>query len=198
MHNKIYVNVFFFRGEHLLLFLAQTVARQTIEQRQFRPHRNAADARPKAKTKTLGTSGVTPPLPDHDLDPPRFARRALEFILQDWRAVSAMMRDGCRPPGEARYGVLTQYSLFLALICLVGTNLWNDIVTNFPLIQITFLGLDGDIDNRQHCPSSGALIHAMLLTHVMCWPVNWKLYVSPEHHFCCVLTCRLHENDKPS
>lgn len=84
------------------------MARQTIEQRQFRPHRNATDARPKGKTKTLGTSGATPPLPDHDLDPPRFARRALEFILQDWRAVSAMMRDGCRPLGEARYGVPLQ------------------------------------------------------------------------------------------
>lgn len=88
------------RGEHLLLFLAQTVARQTVEQRQFRPHRTATDARPKAKSKTLGASGTTPPLPEHDLDPPRFARRALEFILQDWRAVSAMVKDGCPPSGE--------------------------------------------------------------------------------------------------
>ena len=91
-----------FRGEHLLLFLAQTVARQTVEQRQFRPHRPATDARPKAKTRTLGTNGATPPLPEHDLDPPRFARKALEFILQDWRAVSAMLRDGCRSSGEAK------------------------------------------------------------------------------------------------
>ena len=97
-----YIAFLFFRGEHLILFLAQTVARQTIEQRQFRPHRSAAESRPKTKTKTLGTSAVTPPLPDHDLDPPKFARRALEFILQDWRAVSAMLRDGYRPFGEGR------------------------------------------------------------------------------------------------
>lgn len=90
------------RGEHLLLFLAQTVARQTVEQRQFRPHRTTTDTRPKAKTKTLGASGTPLPLPEHDLDPPRFARKALEFILQDWRAVSAMLRDGCRTPGDAR------------------------------------------------------------------------------------------------
>ncbi|XP_068706016.1 E3 ubiquitin-protein ligase UBR5-like [Montipora foliosa] len=85
------------RGEHLLLFLAQTVARQTVEQRQFRPHRSASESRPKTKSKSLGVSASSPPLPDHDLDPPKFARRALEFILQDWRAVSAMMRDGYRP-----------------------------------------------------------------------------------------------------
>ena len=86
----------------MLLFLAQTVARQTVEQRQFRPHRTTTDTRPKAKTKTLGASGTTLPLPEHDLDPPRFARKALEIILQDWRAVSAMLRDGCRTPGDAR------------------------------------------------------------------------------------------------
>lgn len=100
--------VIFYRGEHLLLFLAQTVARQTVEQRQFRPHRTASDSRPKAKSKTLGASGTTPPLPEHDLDPPRFARRALEYVLQDWRAVSAMMRDGCSgsSSGETRYDIL--------------------------------------------------------------------------------------------
>lgn len=100
--------VVFYRGEHLLLFLAQTVARQTIEQRQFRPHRTPTDSRPKAKSKTLGASGTTPPLPEHDLEPPRFARRALEYVLQDWRAVSAMMRDGCNGPcsGETKYDIL--------------------------------------------------------------------------------------------
>ena len=90
------------RGEHLLLFLAQTVARQTVEQRQFRPHRSASESRPKTKSKSLGVSASSPPLPDHDLDPPKFARRALEFILQDWRAVSAMMRDGYRPLADLR------------------------------------------------------------------------------------------------
>lgn len=82
--------------------MAQTVARQTVEQRQFRPLRTSAESRPKAKSKSLGASGTTPPLPDHDLSPPKFARRALEFILQEWRAVGAMMRDGYNPVTESR------------------------------------------------------------------------------------------------
>ncbi|XP_048590266.1 E3 ubiquitin-protein ligase UBR5-like isoform X2 [Nematostella vectensis] len=82
------------RGEHLLLFLVQTVSRQAVEQRQHHPHR-ANDTRPKTKSKTIGTCATTNPLPDHDLDPPRFARTALELIMQDWRAVKAMIMDGC-------------------------------------------------------------------------------------------------------
>lgn len=35
-------------------------------------------------------------MPEHDLEPPRFSRRALERILNDWTAVKAMLQDGCR------------------------------------------------------------------------------------------------------
>lgn len=30
-------------------------------------------------------------MPEHDLDPPKFARRALERLLQDWPAVKATL-----------------------------------------------------------------------------------------------------------
>lgn len=42
------------------------------------------------------TAGVTsePDMPDHDLEPPRFARRALERLLNDWAAVKAMIFSG--------------------------------------------------------------------------------------------------------
>lgn len=33
-------------------------------------------------------------MPDHDLEPPRFARRALERLLNDWQAVKAMIMSG--------------------------------------------------------------------------------------------------------
>lgn len=81
------------KGEHLLLFLAQMVARQTVEQCQHRPHRSS-DSRSKAKTKSLGVTAT--PMPQHDLEPPKFARKALEQIMQDWRAVKAMIMDGCK------------------------------------------------------------------------------------------------------
>lgn len=40
--------------------------------------------------------GVTtePDMPDHDLEPPRFARRALERLLNDWQAVKSMIMSG--------------------------------------------------------------------------------------------------------
>ena len=35
-------------------------------------------------------------MPEHNLEPPRFSRRALERILTDWTAVRAMLMTGCR------------------------------------------------------------------------------------------------------
>ena len=35
-----------------------------------------------------------PEMPDHDLEPPRFARCALERLLNNWPAVSAMLSTG--------------------------------------------------------------------------------------------------------
>lgn len=33
-------------------------------------------------------------MPEHDLEPPRFARKALERLLGDWNAVRAMIQTG--------------------------------------------------------------------------------------------------------
>ena len=41
-------------------------------------------------------SGGDPDMPEHDLEPPRFARRALERLLGDWKAVRAMMLTGAK------------------------------------------------------------------------------------------------------
>jgi hypothetical protein len=35
-----------------------------------------------------------PDVPDHDLEPPRFSRRALERLLNDWSAVRGMIMSG--------------------------------------------------------------------------------------------------------
>ena len=34
-------------------------------------------------------------MPEHDLEPPKFARVALETLLSDWSAVKAMIMTGC-------------------------------------------------------------------------------------------------------
>lgn len=35
-------------------------------------------------------------MPDHDLEPPRFSRKALERLLNDWPAVKAMIMSGVK------------------------------------------------------------------------------------------------------
>lgn len=77
------------RNEPILLFLIQTVGRQTNEQRQYRSRaRNASGNR---KTPSLDADAD---MPDHDLEPPRFAKKALDRLLTDWNAVKAMIMTG--------------------------------------------------------------------------------------------------------
>lgn len=40
-------------------------------------------------------------VPDHDLDPPRFARRAIQRLLGDYNSVRAMMLQGYRDPASS-------------------------------------------------------------------------------------------------
>ncbi|XP_072562057.1 E3 ubiquitin-protein ligase UBR5 isoform X7 [Paramormyrops kingsleyae] len=76
------------RGEHILLFLVQTVARQSVEHCQYRPPRIREDRNRKA------ASAEDSDMPDHDLEPPRFSQLALERVLQDWNALRSMVLFG--------------------------------------------------------------------------------------------------------
>ncbi|XP_022901003.2 E3 ubiquitin-protein ligase hyd isoform X2 [Onthophagus taurus] len=82
------------RGENILLFLAQTVGRQNHEQRQYRAARpRTASANSRNKTPS---SDVEVDVPEHDLEPPRFSRKALEHLLKDWKAVQSMIMTGTK------------------------------------------------------------------------------------------------------
>lgn len=41
-------------------------------------------------------------MPDHDLEPPRFSRKALERLLNDWPAVKAMIMSGVKNDTESK------------------------------------------------------------------------------------------------
>ncbi|XP_062127292.1 E3 ubiquitin-protein ligase hyd [Drosophila sulfurigaster albostrigata] len=94
------------KGESILLFLIQTVGRQIIEQRQYRFNvrvRNNVVANNTGNanaTNTVITNrkssslDVDSDMPDHDLEPPKFARKALERLLIDWQAVRSMIMSG--------------------------------------------------------------------------------------------------------
>ncbi|XP_068992895.1 E3 ubiquitin-protein ligase UBR5 isoform X2 [Neodiprion pinetum] len=92
------------RGESILLFLVQTVGRQSVEQRQYRsaPRQRSTSASRKTPssdeytfhTVFLSGLGADADMPDHDLEPPRFSRRALERLLNDWPAIQCMIMSG--------------------------------------------------------------------------------------------------------
>ncbi|XP_046357083.2 E3 ubiquitin-protein ligase UBR5-like isoform X2 [Haliotis rufescens] len=84
------------RGENILLFLVQTVGRQLVEQRQHRPSRTRVTTSRKTPMSDLDVD-----MPEHDLEPPRFSRRALERILNDWTAVRGMILSGDRQQGAS-------------------------------------------------------------------------------------------------
>ncbi|XP_075236131.1 E3 ubiquitin-protein ligase hyd isoform X1 [Lycorma delicatula] len=81
------------RGESILLFLVQTVGRQSVEQRQYRASRPRSASASSRKTPS---SDIEPDMPDHDLEPPRFSRRAFERLLNDWAAVKGMIMSGVK------------------------------------------------------------------------------------------------------
>lgn len=53
-------------------------------------------------------------MPEHDLEPPRFARRALEKLLTNWSAVKSLFLGGCKeinkqiPLEEEEFFLLSQ------------------------------------------------------------------------------------------
>lgn len=78
-----------YRGENILLFLVQTVGRQLQEHRQFR-----SSTRSAVLSKRRPAEDQPSDAPDHDLDPPKFCRRALEKLLTDYQAVRALLNMG--------------------------------------------------------------------------------------------------------
>ncbi|XP_076167114.1 E3 ubiquitin-protein ligase hyd isoform X4 [Ptiloglossa arizonensis] len=89
------------RGESILLFLVQTVGRQLVEQRQCRsaPRPRSTSASRKGPSSD-GLSQDSADMPDHDLEPPRFSRKALERLLNDWPAVQCMIMTGVTVNGN--------------------------------------------------------------------------------------------------
>ncbi|VDN04928.1 unnamed protein product [Thelazia callipaeda] len=73
------------RGEHLLLFLARTVGRQIVEQEHFQR---------RVLKKTQGS--MIDSAPEHDLEPPKFARTAFVKLLGDWRTVKSLVMLGVK------------------------------------------------------------------------------------------------------
>ncbi|XP_034475601.1 E3 ubiquitin-protein ligase hyd [Drosophila innubila] len=92
------------KGESILLFLIQTVGRQIVEQRQYRFNVRVRNVGNNTGTSNGSNTVITNrksssldidnDMPDHDLEPPKFARKALERLLIDWQAVRSMIMSG--------------------------------------------------------------------------------------------------------
>nr|CAD2183928.1 unnamed protein product [Meloidogyne enterolobii] len=79
------------KGEHILLFLARTVDRQLIEQEGY-----AKRSKRPGLTTTTTAYGV--PIPEHDLEPPKFARKALDLAIGNWDVVKSLLDVGIKKP----------------------------------------------------------------------------------------------------
>nr|CAD2185644.1 unnamed protein product [Meloidogyne enterolobii] len=79
------------KGEHILLFLARTVGRQLIEQEGY-------TKRSKRPGPTTTTTAYGVPIPEHDLEPPKFARKALDLAIGNWDVVKSLLDVGIKKP----------------------------------------------------------------------------------------------------
>lgn len=73
--------------------MARTVGRQTVEQENF-TRRNKLRAGHQSSQR--GNNSNEQIIPEHDLNPPKFARRAFEIMLGDWPAVKTLLEVGMR------------------------------------------------------------------------------------------------------
>ncbi|CDW54071.1 E3 ubiquitin protein ligase UBR5 [Trichuris trichiura] len=92
------------RKEHIALFLARTLTRQIAEQRQFQLLRCKSECRSTANqgrlckfifdfsSSTLCCTVVR--MPEYDLDPPRFAQKALDLLFSRWDVMESMIMIG--------------------------------------------------------------------------------------------------------
>ncbi|XP_055716882.1 E3 ubiquitin-protein ligase hyd isoform X7 [Phlebotomus papatasi] len=126
------------RGESILLFLIQTVGRQLAEQSQYRSSSRVRNPASSNSRKTPSMD-VDTDMPEHNLEPPRFAKKAVDRLLMDWAAVRAMIMTGVeqkqetpvttppppapsnRPSGQTIYDEMDNQSLYLQSQS--GTNL---------------------------------------------------------------------------
>uniref|UniRef100_A0A914KXE7 UBR-type domain-containing protein n=1 Tax=Meloidogyne incognita TaxID=6306 RepID=A0A914KXE7_MELIC len=75
------------KGEHILLFLARTL----IEQEGY-------TKRSKRPGPTTTTTAYGVPIPEHDLEPPKFARKALDLAIGNWDVVKSLLDVGIKKP----------------------------------------------------------------------------------------------------
>ncbi|UXI21599.1 alkaline phosphatase tissue-nonspecific isozyme [Sarcoptes scabiei] len=87
------------RGEHILLFLVQTVSRQIVEQKQYRPMRSRG-SHSSSRSKTTDNLDELSNIPDHNLEPPKFSRKVLDKLLGDWPTLKSMILTGYRAANE--------------------------------------------------------------------------------------------------
>ena len=97
------------KSEHLLIYLAHVTGRQMQEQKNYKRHcggssssNTSNSSRKMGYTSDIGSgsnSGIGD-MPQHDLEPPNFARRALERILTDWDSIKQIFLFNYSKLGE--------------------------------------------------------------------------------------------------
>lgn len=75
--------------------MARTVGRQNVEQENFTRRITKLRASHQSSQRG-GTNASEQNTPEHDLNPPKFARKAFELVLGNWSAVKTLFEVGMR------------------------------------------------------------------------------------------------------
>ena len=75
------------KSESLLIYLVQTVGRQIQEQKNYKRHVGSSRRTAYTENSSSNSSTGIGDMPQHDLDPPKFCRRALERVFSDWYSI---------------------------------------------------------------------------------------------------------------
>ena len=84
-----------------MLFLAQTVSRQSHEQMQYVPSRMSDSGKSRISNSRGRGRSQSPPI-DHELEPPKFAKTSLLYMLKNWQAIKSMVLFGQQQNGTKR------------------------------------------------------------------------------------------------
>lgn len=83
-------NIIHYRGEHILLFVLHTAVRQSNSHHQFRNRPHDRRLRHSKSLRSLSGTVVNKEIAPI-MEPPKFAAKALELLLQDWTSVMSLI-----------------------------------------------------------------------------------------------------------
>lgn len=112
-------------------------------------------------------------MPDHDLEPPRFAQLALERVLQDWNALKSMIMFGSQENKDPYVFIIIFLDLFISHVS-VGN--YSAFCLSFPLKTQCQQQDRPSFTRRASIPQSAKWHHSVGLFHSLPYSQMYSRY----------------------